>query len=433
MTAELTTLESVVATSTPFFHAVGIGAGPANLSLAALYQSTSGSGMALFDRQPGPTWHSDLLHSGVRMQTSWLKDLVSLVDPTHKLTFLNYLVSTGRLFALLNAQFDFIPRREYMRYLVWASEQIDGIHYSTTIDRISFTDDGFVLLSGGRPVATSEHVVVGVGTRPVVPAGLAWLPEDRSFIADQLGQRITGMGDGRQAPVAVVGGGQTGVEAVMQLLNAGFTDVRWLGRRQWFQTIDDSPVANEFYRPAHQEFLQRLTRPTRRRMVEEQNPTGDALTPGVLRALYQANYDGMLELGHFPVSLLPGRDVTSGAVEGDELVLRCSTPEGNEEQRVRYVVVAVGRENVPVPFDDELRERIITDDDGEPILESDYSVRWNGRNGHRIYALNRARMSHGIPDANLTLLPIRSAVVLNSMFGRPLFDVRDDLCPVSWS
>ena len=67
------------------------------------------------------------------------------------------------------------------------------------------------------------------------------------------------------------------------------------------------------------------------------------------------------------------------------------------------------------------------------VLEADYSVRWKGRDGHRIYALNRNRLSHGIPDANLTRLPIRAAIVLNSMFGRELFEVRDDLCPISWS
>ena len=203
MTLQSMPTEHTAAREAPFYHTVGIGAGPANLSLAALYQSATGNSIALFDKEPGPTWHADLLHSGVRMQTSWLKDLVSLVDPTHKLTFLNYLVSTGRLFALLNAQFDFIPRREYMNYLAWASEHIDNIHYGVTIDRISFRDEGFVLQSRGRPVARSEHLVVGVGTRPVVPPGLAWLPPDRSFIADRLTQRITGMSADRAAPVAV--------------------------------------------------------------------------------------------------------------------------------------------------------------------------------------------------------------------------------------
>jgi lysine N6-hydroxylase len=415
------------------YHSVGIGAGPANLSLAALFQSSTTESIALFDKKEGPSWHDTLLHTGVRMQTSWLKDLVSLIDPTHKLTFINYLVTTGRLFALLNAQFDFIPRREYMQYLAWASGQIDNIHYGVSIDTISFTGEGFLLHSGGRRIAQGKHLVIGVGTRPVMPTGLSWLPADRAFIADELGWRIDEMSTDKHAPVAVVGGGQTGLEAVMRLLGGGFTDVRWLGRRQWFQTIDDSPVANEFYRPAHQQFLQTLSRTTRRALVEEQNPTGDALTPGALRALYQANYDRMLELGRFPVTLLPGRDVTTGTVEDGDLVLHSTTTEGKEQHRVKYAVVAVGRQTVDVPFDDELRSRIETDDDGEMVLETDYSVRWDGTGGHRIYALNRARLSHGIPDANLTLLPVRSAIVLNSMFEREMFQVRDDLCPISWS
>src|SRR5262245_28696693 len=111
-------------TAPPRFHTVGIGAGPANLSLAALFEYSTSEQIALFDREPGPSWHNKLLHPGVRMQTSWLKDLVSLVAPRHELTFLNYLVTTGRLFALLNSQFDVIPRVEYVRYLGWAAQRL---------------------------------------------------------------------------------------------------------------------------------------------------------------------------------------------------------------------------------------------------------------------------------------------------------------------
>ena len=237
----------------------------------------------------------------------------------------------------------------------------------------------------------------------------------------------------QSAPVAVVGGGQTGVEAVLRLLRAGFTNIKWLGRRQWFQTIDDSPAANEFYRPAHQQFLQGLTRPTRRRLVHEQIPTGDALTPGALKTLYQANYDGMLDLGYFPVTMLPGRDVTEGEVAGEAIMLKATTPETVEEHLVDFAVIAVGRQIAPVPFSAELRDRIDVDEDGDIIVDSDYSVRWKGMNGHKIFALNRSRFSHGIPDANLSLLPVRAGLVLNAMLGREIFAVRDELCPVQWS
>jgi lysine/ornithine N-monooxygenase len=171
---------------------------------------------------------------------------------------------------------------------------------------------------------------------------------------------------------------------------------------------------------------------TRREVIERLNPTGDALTPGAMRMLYQANYDGMLELGRFPVTLLPARDVTSAEFDGRHVVLDCRTPERPEEHRARYVVIATGRENVQVPFDDDLRERVEVTSDGELVVDADFSVRWKGMNGHKIFALNRARNNLGLTDTNLTLLPVRAAIVLNSMFERELLQIRDDLCPIDW-
>ncbi|HEX6869653.1 MAG TPA: SidA/IucD/PvdA family monooxygenase [Micromonosporaceae bacterium] len=419
-------------TELPAYHTVAIGAGPANLSLAALFQSATDQSIALFDRNPGPTWHNQLLHHGVRMQTSWLKDLVSIVDPTHKLSFLNYMVTTGRMFALLNAQFDVMPRLEYVRYLEWAAGQIKNINYGVNIDSISFGDNGFVVSSGGRPLARSEHLVIGVGSAPVTPGWATGLPADRVFIADYLADHLDEMSADKHAPVAVVGGGQTGIEASLKLLTSGFTNVRWFGRKLWFESIDDSPNANDVYRPAHLQALQRLSPATRRRAIQGLNPTGHALTPGAMRVLYQANYDAMLALGHFPVTMYPARDVIAADVHPDRLVLTCRTLEGQEEYDATRVIIATGRANVSVPFDDDLRERVETLEDGELAIESDFSVRWKGMNGHRIFALNRARMSHGLTDANLTLLPVRSATVLNSMFGRTVFEIRDELCPVNW-
>jgi lysine N6-hydroxylase len=416
----------------PRYHAVGVGAGPANLSLAALFESATDESIALFDRQAGPAWHNRLIHKGVRMQTSWLKDLVSMVDPRHELTFLNYLVTTGRMFALLNSQFDVMPRLEYVRYLEWAARRLKNVNYGVSIDRISFGDEGFVVYSDGKPVAKSEHLVIGMGSAPVIPAGLAGLPSDRAFIADELAERFPEMRSDLDAPVAVVGGGQTGLEAASQLLGQGFTDIKWFGRRLWFDTIDDSPAANDVYRPAHVEALQRLSPPTRRRVIKQLNPTGDALTPGAMRGVYQANYDRMLELGKFALQLYPARDVTSAYVDEDTIVLDCQALEKQEQFRAKYVVIATGRENVQVPFDDELRQRVEVNEDGELIVENDFSVRWKGMNGHGMYALNRARMVQGLTDANLTLLPVRAATVLNSMFGRQIFEIKDELCPINW-
>src|SRR5262249_56015521 len=110
---------------------------------AGMVERGTEGGSAVFDKERAAAWHASLLAPGVRMQTSWLKDLVSLVDPTHKLTFLNYLVQTGRLFALLNAQFDVMPRREYERYLRWAAAPARDLHHGGSGGPASLPDGDF--------------------------------------------------------------------------------------------------------------------------------------------------------------------------------------------------------------------------------------------------------------------------------------------------
>ena len=70
-------------------------------------------------------------------------------------SFLNYLVTIGRVYALLGAGFDTIPRIEYHQYLMWAAGRLPNITYGTPVDRVDF--DGLLISrSGGEVVARSD-------------------------------------------------------------------------------------------------------------------------------------------------------------------------------------------------------------------------------------------------------------------------------------
>lgn len=416
---------------TPHFHTAGVGAGPANLSVAALFEAVAPDRIVLFEAQAGPAWHGGLLFPGVRMQTGWLKDLVSLVEPAHRVSFLNYLVRTHRVFTFLSAQYAEIPRLEYVRYLEWSAQQLSDVHFGMRVDCISYAD-GFALYSDGKLLTTSDHLILGIGSMPRMPPGLAGLDETRIAAADDLVPRLATMNLDLTEPVGVVGGGQTGAECVMELRRRGFTDIRWFGRRPWFAPLDDSPAANEMYRPAYGMFLNRLPADLKRDLVVEQVLTSDGISASTLRALFQDNYEDLLRTGRTPITMLPGRRATDGEPEGPGLRLSCAGPHGRETHDLRFVIVATGRMPAPLPFDEHLLEMIDTDAYGDVVVEADYSLRWKEQDRHRIFAQNRARFIHGLPDANLSLLAVRSAVIINSLFGREVFEIADDCAATVW-
>src|SRR5690349_5597703 len=88
------------------YRCVGIGVGPANLSLASLMYSHPEITNLFLDEKDGFEWHDGQLISGTSIQVSMLKDLVSLSEPTSTFSFLSYLYEAGRIYHFLNAQFD---------------------------------------------------------------------------------------------------------------------------------------------------------------------------------------------------------------------------------------------------------------------------------------------------------------------------------------
>jgi len=74
-----------------------------------------------------------------------------------------------------------------------------------------------------------------------------------------------------------------------------------------------------------------------------------------------------------------------------------------------------------------------TDSEGEPLLEQDYSIRWKHEPANRIFVQNRGRVSHGLADPNLSLLSVRSAVIVNSLLNREVFSIRDEHVSTVWS
>ncbi|KAK0536520.1 hypothetical protein OC842_001959 [Tilletia horrida] len=117
-------------TNSEIYDLLGIGFGPANLSLAISLIENAEAAKQLprihfLERQPHFAWHPTLLLPGASLQVSPLKDLATMRDPTSSFSFTNYLHQTNRLVSFINKENQVPSRREWSAYLAWAGRRMD--------------------------------------------------------------------------------------------------------------------------------------------------------------------------------------------------------------------------------------------------------------------------------------------------------------------
>jgi lysine N6-hydroxylase len=140
---------------------VGVGAGPANLSLAALLASARERGLTcltsiFLEKNQRVFWHSGQMFAGTLMQTEFYRDLVTPVDPTSRFSFLNYLKLNGRLDQFLCSEYICPTRREFEDYFNWVAAQLPDVVFGTNVFSVDYdpTVNLFCNCGGGQGRAT---------------------------------------------------------------------------------------------------------------------------------------------------------------------------------------------------------------------------------------------------------------------------------------
>jgi len=415
----------------------GVGIGPMNLSLAALLMRVPELRAHFFERKASFSWHPGMLLDNTRMQTSFLKDLVTPVDPTSPYSFLAYLVAQGRFYRFLNADYQNVPRVEFVAYMRWVADLVPTLAFGQAVDEVSFDGDDFVLSIGAERVR-AKHLVLGAGLARYIPS---WAEPHLGTRAVHSEDFLTARPslDGRR--VAVIGGGQSGAEIFLAIMRGACgrpSDVTWISRRPNLEPLDETPFTNEFFTPDYVRHFHPLSPANRAHIVSMQKLAGDGISPVTLRELSQQLYEqDFLESGSLPWTrrILTHREVRSLKREGGAFTLhmRNGFQQSEEVLPVDILILATGyRYRLPACFTP-LLSQVELDSEGFPKLQADYAVRWNGPSDRRIYMQNAGRNSHGIADAQLSLAAWRSAVIANSLSGREVYATAPAPPPMRWS
>ena len=399
---------------------IGVGVGPFNLSVAALAADIPNIKTAFFDRKPQFNWHAGLGFRDAVMQTSYLKDMVTPVNPTSSLSFLNFLVTHGRFNDFLAGRFGAVSRIEFTEYMRWVTQNLPSCHFGTGVARIDHDGQQFVVDTMRGQQFQSSAISIGTGQAPRIPNG-APLGQNCFHGSEYLHHRDRLKGK----RIVVVGGGQTGAEIVLDLMDGASTssDLVWLSRRSAFWHLQEGSLVDQIFTPAYREHYRNLQPADQVAAVAEQKYSSDGLTPETADAIYKALYRCNHLEQSTPVSLRPGREVVEiSQTAGGYRVSARSTLDAIEETFADVVVLATGfRPHVPDCLAP-LQDRLDVEPNGSLALDENYRVVWDGPQTTPIYALNHGRASHGIVDPQLSLAAWRAGKILEDLTGQRLFE-----------
>jgi lysine N6-hydroxylase len=417
---------------------IGVGAGPANLSLAALLTTARERGLTslrstFLERNQAIFWHSGQLFPGTLMQTEFYRDLVTPIDPTSRFSFLNYLKSNGRLDQFFCSSSIYPTRREFEDYFNWVAKQITDVVFTTNVSSVDYNPETNLFIvhaenkSHPQRQYESKHIVFGCGSAPnstIESSQVGRVVDVSTLLAFNFPSSLQ--------RVLVIGGGQSAAECVNYLLdqyaNAG-TQITWVTRETAFRALDIGNFSRETYSASYARAFEALSTPLREKIIHDDRSVANGITPIIAQALYQRLYclKYLTSPGMASVHMQPNIEVLeiNDEEKGASVTARALSTGQTSVDVYDCVIWCTGFDDKTV-FDSpivgaQLKRRISKNE--EP---NGYAIAWDGPQDRMIFVQSQNKKTHGLGDTDFVTAPARNAFILNSITGKEIYRIDDN-------
>ncbi|GAA3970318.1 lysine N(6)-hydroxylase/L-ornithine N(5)-oxygenase family protein [Actinomadura viridis] len=405
---------------------MGIGFGPSNLALAVALEEEHGSAVdaVFFEKQPAFGWHRGMLIDGATMQVNFLKDLVTLRNPTSRYSFVSYLHAKDRLVDFINHKTMFPTRLEFHDYLEWVAASFAGmVRYGSEVVAVRPHDAATLEVVVRRDdelhTCLTRNLVIGAGLEPVLPDGLR--QGERIWHTDDLLTRLEAL-DTDPRRMVVLGAGQSAAEAVEHLHREyPRTEICAVFTRYGYSPADDSSFANRIFDPQAVDHYFQAPADVKRMLFDYSRNTNYSvvdldLIDELYRRAYAEKVAGDERLRILNVSRV--LDVRAGA--GAVRLEVCFLPTGEVTVLDADVLVcATGyRERNPLDLLGEAGEHCRTTPEGRLAVERDYRIATDPACAWAVYLQGATEHSHGIASSLLSMTAVRTGEIVRSIAGR---------------
>ncbi|MFE9642802.1 lysine N(6)-hydroxylase/L-ornithine N(5)-oxygenase family protein [Streptomyces sp. NPDC006365] len=432
---------------------IGVGFGPSNLALAIAVEEHNSRAAPdqrlrarFLERQPSFGWHRGMLIDDATMQVSFLKDLVTMRNPTSDFSFLCFLRERGRLVDFLNAKTLFPLRIEFHEYFEWAAARIaHQVDYGAEVVSVEpvLAENGevrwFDVVSRvpGAPERTvvrrARNISVAAGLEPHLPPGTEL--SDRIWHNSQLVPRVSELSDSGTSVgrILVLGAGQSAAEAV-DYLHRSFpeAEVCAVFAKYGYTPADDSPFANRIFDPEAVDVYFQAKPEVKQSLVDYHRSTNYSVVDmDLIESLYATMYREKVQ-GHERLRVRNVSRIRDVRTLDDRLDVTVEfLPTGEREVLSADLLVhATGYR----PRDlDQLLGRAaklcLRDDDDAVRVGRDHRVEAAPDVTAGIYLQGATEHTHGLTSTLLSTTAVRSGEILDSLLTHRASDAEAGINP----
>ncbi len=417
----------------------GVGIGPFNLGLASLLSSHPQVSATFLERKPSFRWHEGLILPGTTLQVPFLADLVSMADPTHRLSFLNYLAVHDRLYKFYFYENFLIPRQEYDDYCRWASQQLESCRFGeSVIDvRHDAASQTFVTETRSPTGAVrsyhSRNIALGIGTAPHLPAWAGLRGNAPIFHSAEFAKRKAELTKARR--VTVIGSGQSAAECVLALFSeltperiAAGASIRWITRSAGFFPMEYSKLGLEYFTPDYMRAFHTLPRSKRRDVVADQGLLYKGISFSTISDIFDLLYERSIGGRDPGLSLSPNCEVTNvegtGFSGGLKIGVRHNLSEEESIVEADAIVAATGYRHAWPEWLDRLKGDVLqTCERGDLVVGADFRAQRSDGGKGAVFVQNAETFQHGVGAPDLGLGAFRNAVIINQLLEKEHYRV----------
>lgn len=416
-----------------YYNIIGIGAGPANLSLAALSSKLKDINAIFIEKRDKFIWHSGMLLPDAKLQVPFLNDLVTLADPTSPYSFLNFLSTNKRLYQFIAANFNPMIRTEFNQYFQWVFNQLNNIKKGEEVINVSF-DGELISVQSSKDEYKTKNLVLGTGQVPYIP----------ELFKKYLGQNVYHNShflhnevNYNKKRIAIIGGGQSGAEIINNLISDDKNlpdDLFWISRRSNFSPLDDTPFTNEIFTPKFIKYFHGLEEGKKKYLIKEQKLANQGISECTAREIYQKLYElKFIKNREENFYLLPSHELISIKQIGDEynLTIQDLITGNSNYITVDKIILCTGY-CYQIPEALSSMQSMFKYDSNGLVIDENYQLVWEGMNAASIYIQNGAQHTHGISDSTLSTTAYRSATILNNIAGNAVYPNIEDSSLIHW-